>query len=1149
MKRFVFIVALLFACASLAFAQNPPVQQFNQDFISSTQCVSVPVSGLGTGSFGVSGTWTGTLSAQGIVGQAAAVTLLNATANGSYTVAVSGYTKFQVCGNTVSSGSAFVQVYSTGLTSNGAFAGAPNTITVGGSSATFLGSDLCQALANALNGTLTSGQKWGGVFHTEGFTGTQACGATTLNNLNAALQQTTGAANILLGCPLAWYLPVQTSQAATVGTPPVGMLNLTPYDNLGGCNAASVADNQTTRIIACPPSGVTGCPAPQSLFWPITSTVASTSGATINDRAYIQVNASGGGMVIVGGDPFTIDSGSVGAIAGSFTACQVSSSVPITGFAYANPNITFTNTGTNGLSAGSLVTLSGFSGANAGLNASWTVASSADGQHFVINFGAGFGGSTAAGTAQTGNTSVQNDSKCPFNPTPTTVYAAIENGILATSITNAGSGGTCNNIVPTWGAGCIINPELHITCSGGAANGAFIKHAGKCTSTPTISGFTDTLGGTVPVGLAISVFTAQSAAGSQATGNCTSGCGLIHQEIPIVEVVDNSGTNQNAPMGAQIHDLILDTRQSADVICYRDLGGNEHTRLYAVNCAGVTMRGIDRHSKQTNSGDEIYSFRAISGKLPNQATPPATSGTGSLTAGVLTTTAGNGFFYGLNVSGNPACVYAVNTPIYLTTGGVTTAFGISTCGASATVTFSNGSAVISGIGTTVGLYAGLPIHFATTGTLPTGFTPGTTYYVISTNLGATQFSVASTIGGSAITAGSAGSGTQTAMAGLTVTIQNPPANGTYSYYIPGVDLGTECVYGGGGFGHGLRNYTCDYSSAVSQYDYPYISSNVGTAVMRLPNCGLRLETNYFGTTVMDGHTERSQTNICAGLGQPVYGLNIIDSYGEPNAITNITGQFQNYHPTNIKFFNDYWNSSLSTVSSQQYSVTDAPTSFNSYYSLVDDNPVGPAFTAGPADVLNLSQYMVEWSAIQTSGSNTLCSTVNSTVPGFGNFSNCPQAGFFLSGNALTLSADTAGIAATTPATANQTFTLKGFFANQTYRVHCSGTTVQNTAGAGIGISAAAVAPVTSVSWNLHAQVSTSATATAGSSSGVVTNSATATSIYAVAAGTLTTELPWSVDGYITVGANAPSSFIIGFYTQAGADTVVVKQGSYCSMMQ
>lgn len=52
-----------------------------------------------------------------------------------------------------------------------------------------------------------------------------------------------------------------------------------------------------------------------------------------------------------------------------------------------------------------------------------------------------------------------------------------------------------------------------------------------------------------------------------------------------------------------------------------------------------------------------------------------------------------------------------------------------------------------------------PVIFSTTGTLPTGLTAGTTYYVISAGLSGSVFRVSATVGGAAINTSSAGSGT------------------------------------------------------------------------------------------------------------------------------------------------------------------------------------------------------------------------------------------------------------------------------------------------------------------------------------------------------------------------------------------------------
>ena len=101
-------------------------------------------------------------------------------------------------------------------------------------------------------------------------------------------------------------------------------------------------------------------------------------------------------------------------------------------------------------------------------------------------------------------------------------------------------------------------------------------------------------------------------------------------------------------------------------------------------------------------------------------------------------------------------------------------------------TFTNGSANIGYTGH--GFVAEQLVMFSTTGTLPTNFTAWVGYYVIATGLTADVFQVSATKGGSAISAGSAGSGTHsvgklknastvglTVLTGKTVTI---PTNAT-----------------------------------------------------------------------------------------------------------------------------------------------------------------------------------------------------------------------------------------------------------------------------------------------------------------------------------------------------------------------------------
>jgi hypothetical protein len=144
-----------------------------------------------------------------------------------------------------------------------------------------------------------------------------------------------------------------------------------------------------------------------------------------------------------------------------------------------------------------------------------------------------------------------------------------------------------------------------------------------------------------------------------------------------------------------------------------------------------------------------------------------------------------------------------------------------------------------------------------------------------------------------------------------------------------------------------------------------------------------------------------------------------------------------------------------------------------------------------------------------------------------------------------LVADSSPITATTAGTAVAIFTFGSFAANAAYSFHCSGTTTQATAGAGIGIAfkANATAPT---NMEAHALVNTSATAINGQSSGNVT-STTITAIYTGVTGTVTTQLPWYVDGSIETGSTAPTALTINFFSISSSDAVTVKRDSFCTI--
>ena len=95
-------------------------------------------------------------------------------------------------------------------------------------------------------------------------------------------------------------------------------------------------------------------------------------------------------------------------------------------------------------------------------------------------------------------------------------------------------------------------------------------------------------------------------------------------------------------------------------------------------------------------------------------------------------------------------------------------------GANQTVTITNASpAVFTNATNTSGYYNTMPILFTTTGTLPSGLSPNTIYYVSNLNAdGASKYRVSATAGGATINTGSAGSGTHTAKPAYTALVGN-----------------------------------------------------------------------------------------------------------------------------------------------------------------------------------------------------------------------------------------------------------------------------------------------------------------------------------------------------------------------------------------
>jgi hypothetical protein len=178
------------------------------------------------------------------------------------------------------------------------------------------------------------------------------------------------------------------------------------------------------------------------------------------------------------------------------------------------------------------------------------------------------------------------------------------------------------------------------------------------------------------------------------------------------------------------------------------------------------------------------------------------------------------------------------TPIGLNPGAIndasTTAKGIARLSASpngtptALTSISNASPAVCTL-VSHGLTADDSIIFTTTGTLPTGLSLATTYYVISAGLTANAFEVAASLGGTAINTSSAGSGTHS------FTKTTPVAVGTNDTKLPTqaendalVGNNTDIAVGTGnkmvtqtGLQHGAELYTTELSGGSTAYTATY----------------------------------------------------------------------------------------------------------------------------------------------------------------------------------------------------------------------------------------------------------------------------------------------------------------------------------------
>jgi hypothetical protein len=142
--------------------------------------------------------------------------------------------------------------------------------------------------------------------------------------------------------------------------------------------------------------------------------------------------------------------------------------------------------------------------------------------------------------------------------------------------------------------------------------------------------------------------------------------------------------------------------------------------------------------------------------------------------------------------------------------------------------FTNGSA---DIGTATNDYTvGDVVQFTTTGALPIGFSVNNYYFVIATNLTTTNIQVSATSGGSAITAGSAGSGTHTVFRqnNFTFTVSNPLLTTRFAH---GFRVGDIVTIGAGNRPSGFSGITDYFVLTAPSTTTLTLSATLGGSVL------------------------------------------------------------------------------------------------------------------------------------------------------------------------------------------------------------------------------------------------------------------------------------------------------------------------------
>ena len=299
----------------------------------------------------------------------------------------------------------------------------------------------------------------------------------------------------------------------------------------------------------------------------------------------------------------------------------------------------------------------------------------------------------------------------------------------------------------------------------------------------------------------------------------------------------------------------------------------------AINTSG-TQSGIHTATFVAQTELDIMPNNILGTLVPSIVEPTTLSTTGStgtinfdlVSQSVIYNTANATANWTLNFRGNSSTTLAsiLNvgqsvTAAYLNTNGAAPTQSVTWSHTSNTITFTNSSANITqATGTLPAVNA--QVQFTTTGSLATNFSTGTPYYVVSSS--GTIFTVSATVGGTAIVAGSAGSGTNTVnLAGVATVTTAPPSGAIVSF--SGATLPTGITAGTSYYALNLSTTTFNVAATLGGTAIAIATNGSGSITGTFPP--------YYNAAVQIDGT--SYTPVWQGSAAPTTGsASAIDAY-------------------------------------------------------------------------------------------------------------------------------------------------------------------------------------------------------------------------------------------------------------------------------